>query len=57
MKQRPRRYITQAEMAEIRDRWERGETLNAIARQYVAGRVPFTHFRSIRTSQSRLGLA
>ena len=32
MKQRPRRYITQSEMAEIWDRWERGESLNAIAR-------------------------
>jgi IS30 family transposase len=32
MKQRPRRYFTQAEMAEVWDRWEKGESLNAIAR-------------------------
>ena len=32
MKQRPRRYFTQTEMAEVWDRWEQGESLNAIAR-------------------------
>ena len=32
MKQRPRRYFTQTEMAEVWDRWEKGESLNAIAR-------------------------
>ena len=32
MKQRPRRYFTQSEMAEVWGRWERGESLNAIAR-------------------------
>jgi IS30 family transposase len=32
MKQRTRRYITEAEMALIWDRWEKGESLNAIAR-------------------------
>ena len=32
MKQRPRRYITEPEMALIWDRWEKGESLNAIAR-------------------------
>jgi len=31
MKQRPRRYITDSEMALIWDRWEKGETLNAMA--------------------------
>jgi IS30 family transposase len=32
MKQRPRRYFTETEMAEVWDRWEKGESLNAIAR-------------------------
>ncbi len=32
MKQRPRRYITDSEMSLIWDRWEKGESLNAIAR-------------------------
>ena len=32
MKQRPRRYFTQSEMAEVWDRWEKGESLSAIAR-------------------------
>jgi len=32
MKQRPRRYFTAPEMALIWDRWEKGESLNAIAR-------------------------
>ena len=32
MKQRPRRYITEPEMSLIWDRWEKGESLNAIAR-------------------------
>ncbi len=32
MKQRPRRYITEPEMALIWDRWEKGESLNAIVR-------------------------
>ena len=32
MNQRPRRYFTQTEMAEVWDRWEKGESLNAIAR-------------------------
>jgi IS30 family transposase len=32
MKQRPRRYISESEMALIWDRWEKGEFLNAIAR-------------------------
>ena len=32
MKQRPRRYITEPEMALIWDRWEKGESLSAIAR-------------------------
>jgi len=31
MKQSPRRYFSQSEMAEIWDRWARGETVNAIA--------------------------
>jgi len=31
MKQRPRRYISDAEMALIWDRWQKGESLNAIA--------------------------
>ena len=32
MKQRARRYFTQTEMSEVWDRWEQGESLNAIAR-------------------------
>ena len=32
MKQRPRRYFTQAELAGVWDRWEKGDSLNAIAR-------------------------
>ncbi len=32
MKQRPRRYFTQTEMSEVWDRWEKGDSLNAIAR-------------------------
>ena len=32
MKQRPRRYITDSEMALIWDRWERGDCIHAIAR-------------------------
>jgi len=32
MKQRPRRCFTQTEMAEVWDRWEQSESLNAIAR-------------------------
>jgi len=32
MKQRPRRYITDSEMAVIWDRWEKGDSINAIAR-------------------------
>jgi transposase, IS30 family len=32
MKQRPRRYITDPEMALIWDRWEKGDSINAIAR-------------------------
>jgi len=32
MKRRPRRYITNSEMSLIWDRWEKGESINAIAR-------------------------
>lgn len=32
MKQRTRRYFTPSEMAGVWDRWEKGESLNAIAR-------------------------
>ncbi len=32
MKQRPRRYFTQTELADVWDRWEKGDSLNAIAR-------------------------
>jgi len=32
MKQRPRRYFTQSELAGVWDRWEKGDSLNAIAR-------------------------
>ena len=32
MKRRPRKYFTEAEMAEVWDRWQKGESLNAIAR-------------------------
>jgi len=32
VKQRPRRYITDSEMAVIWDRWEKGDSINAIAR-------------------------
>ncbi len=32
MKQRPRRYITGSEMAGIWDRWEKGDSINEIAR-------------------------
>ena len=32
MKQRPRRYITDSEMALIWDRWEKGDSINALAR-------------------------
>lgn len=37
MKQRPRRYISESEMALIWDRWRKGETLNAIARDLDRG--------------------
>ena len=37
MKQRPRRYISDSEMALIWDRWRKGETLNAIARDLDRG--------------------
>ena len=37
MKQRKRRYFTVAEIAVIWDRWERGESLNAIARDLGRG--------------------
>jgi len=37
MKQRPRRYFTQTEMAEVWDRWERGDSLNEIARDLGRG--------------------
>ena len=37
MKQRPRRYITNSEMALMWDRWEKGESLNAIARDLGRG--------------------
>lgn len=33
MKRRPRRYFTEAEMAEVWDRWRKGESLHAIARE------------------------
>ena len=32
MRQRPRRYFTQSELAGVWDRWEKGDSLNAIAR-------------------------
>jgi IS30 family transposase len=32
MKQRPRRYFSQTELAGVWDRWEKGDSLNAIAR-------------------------
>jgi IS30 family transposase len=32
MKQRPRRYFTQTELAAVWERWEKGDSLNAIAR-------------------------
>jgi IS30 family transposase len=37
MKQRARRYFTQTEMEEVWDRWERGESLNSIARGLERG--------------------
>ena len=37
MKQRPRRYFTQAELAGVWDRWEKGDSLNAIARDLDRG--------------------
>ena len=37
MKQRPRRYFTQTEMAAVWDRWENGESLNSIARSLERG--------------------
>jgi len=37
MKQRKRRYFTVAEIAVIWDRWEKGESLNAIARDLCRG--------------------
>jgi hypothetical protein len=37
MKQRKRRYFTAAEMAVVWDRWEKGESLNAIARDLGRG--------------------
>ena len=37
MKQRPRRYFTQTEMAEVWDRWEKGESLCSIARSLDRG--------------------
>ncbi len=40
MKQRPRKNITDAEMVSIRGRWEKGESINAVARNpdYESGR-------------------
>ena len=32
MKQKPRRYITVSEMSGIWDRWEKGDSINEIAR-------------------------
>ena len=32
MKQRPRRYFTDSEMAVVWDRWEQGDSINEIAR-------------------------
>lgn len=32
MKQRPRRYFTDSEMAVVWDRWEKGDSINEIAR-------------------------
>ncbi len=40
MKQRPRRYFTQTEMSEVWDRWEKGDSLNAIAHQRAPGAAP-----------------
>ena len=37
MKQRPRRYFTESEMALVWDRWRKGESLNAIARDLDRG--------------------
>jgi IS30 family transposase len=37
MKQRKRRYFTAAEIAVIWDRWEKGESLNSIARDLGRG--------------------
>jgi hypothetical protein len=37
MKQRPRRYITDSEMSLIWDRWQKGESLNSIARELGRG--------------------
>ena len=37
MKQRPRRYFTQTEMAVVWDRWERGYSLSDIARDLGRG--------------------
>ena len=37
MKQRKRRYFTAAEIAVIWDRWEKGESLNSIARDLSRG--------------------
>jgi len=37
MKQRSRRYFTEPEMAAVWDRWEKGESLNAIARDLGRG--------------------
>jgi len=63
MKQRPRRYFTQVEMADVWDRRERGESLNAIARDlgryHSAVQVALARsggIRPLRSRRSRLAL-
>jgi IS30 family transposase len=51
MKQRPRRYITDSEMAMIWDRWEKGDSINAIASQL--GRAPSMVSREIKRNSGR----
>ena len=49
MKQRPRRYITGSEMAGIWDRWEKGDSINEIARDL--GR----HHSAVQGAMARTG--
>jgi len=50
MKQRPRIYYTETDKALMGDRWQKGESLNSIARLFDR------HHSSIRPFDNKLGL-